>query len=189
MVLATSRRQKLPPVTLEYALKLGLSVEEWERMLEGLGRAPNEVECAVFSQLWSEDYSYKSSISLLQAMFRESPNIKSIPGLRAGVVDIGQGETLVVRMYHNNTQSRFDPFFGAQASLGNVVDELAQVGAVPIAAVSLLRFGSTDSTKNHRALQRSVEGLAGYTNPFGVPLLGADIFFHPRYDSGAMINT
>lgn len=181
-------RQKYPPVDEHHATKLGLSSEEWNKILVGAGRPPNEYECLIFAVLWSEKCSNKSSGLMLQTAYRQGHHVVRIPGAQAGVVDIGLEEAVAVSFEHNNLYFGHDAYFGAQSNLAETAQRLTTVGARPIAFLNFLRFGATEQSDNQQRLRKALAGLADYANRVGVPLVGGDLAFHPRYEGTALLS-
>ncbi|MFN8389601.1 MAG: AIR synthase related protein [Bdellovibrionota bacterium] len=189
--MAIAGRGKIyPPVDFKHAsTNYGLDETEWERIVDRIGRNPNDMECAVFAMLWSEAYCNKSSASLLDTIPREDERSIRIPGSRVGLIDIGRGEYAAVRVVANNTQTYVDSFFGAQTAIDMAVTELTSVGAKPLAILNLLRFGPSDQIANQRLLQGAVFGISEYANRYGIPAVGGELYFHPQYKLGTIMNT
>lgn len=184
------RRGKLyPPVDQAYAEAVGIDEIEWERIVDRLGRPPNHFECSIFASLWSEEVSNKSSSSLLDTIRREQPDVINVPGSQVGLVEVGDGQYLALRIVHNNHQTQLEPNYGAQTAIDQSLEELATVGARPLGIMTLLRFGAHDLVKNQRLFQGVVEGIGGYGNRFGSPIIGGELYFHKRYNKGLVVNS
>lgn len=179
-----------PPVDFNHAsTNYGLDEVEWERIVERLGRNPNDLESAIFSMLWSEAYCNKSSAALLDTITRDDPRVIRIHGSRIGLIAIGEGEYVAVRIVANNLQSYVDPQLGAQTSMDMALTELSAVGAKPLAVMNVLRFGPSDQIKNQALLQKAVFGISEYSNRFGIPAVGGELYFHPQYRLGTIVNS
>ncbi len=185
----TTKKRDLPPVEESTALALGLTKEEWDKIVDGLGRKPNEVECALFVALWDENYSYKSSHSFLQLLGRDGAAVVKFPGCRAGVVEIGEGDALVFRMDESNRALTSDAAVGVTCSSSRIFDELISLGVRPIAMVNLLRVGDANMVENHRLLRGALGGLSRFTNRAGVPMVGGELLFHSAFNNAALVNT
>lgn len=184
----TLKKKDLPAVDFKFAQGLGLNEEEWDKILEALGRDPNEVECSIFSALWSENYSQKSCQSFLKTLSRQGDTVVRVPGARVGAVDIGDGDVLVFRVFENNMSAHFEPTEGAKAAGAQVIDEMLTLGAKPVACVNLMRLGELSVIETQLRLRELFSGLATFSNAAGVPMLGGDIFFHASYDRSMILN-
>ncbi len=185
----TNRGKIYPPVEFKYASSTyGIEDVEWERIVDRMGRNPNDMECAIFAMLWSESYCNKSSASILESIKREYPNVIKIPGSRVGLVKISEKEYLVSRIIANNEQSYIDSYYGSQACLDMALTELTAVGAKPLAVLNLLRFGSSEQIQNQKLLQGAVNGISNYCNKFGIPSIGGELYFHKQYNMSTMVN-
>ncbi len=182
------KKKNLPPVTPEHALTLGLNEDEWQQMIEGLGRAPNEVECAIFSALWREEYSLKSTLSFLKTLNRKGERAIKLAGDRASAVDIGDGEAVVFRAEFYNQQCLTEPLLGTAACLAKGISSIAAEGVRPLACLNLLRLGDLERPENVRLLQREIEGLSKFSNVAGVPIIGGEFYVHPAYDESPVVN-
>lgn len=184
-----NRGKIYPPVDFKHASTCyGIEDVEWERIVDRMGRNPNDMECAIFSMLWSESYCNKSSASILESIDREYNNVVKITGSRVGLVKISENEYIVSRIIANNEQSYIDTYYGSQACLDMALTELTAVGAKPLAVLNLLRFGSADQIQNQKLLQGAVKGISNYCNKFGIPCIGGELFFHKQYNMGTMVN-
>ncbi len=189
MAILTNRGRIYPPVTFEHAQTYGIEDIEWERIVDRLGRNPNDLECAIFSMLWSESYCNKSSASLLDLLPREHKHVVHFPGLRLGLVALNSGDYIVVRVVANNAQGYIDPKFGVETAMEMALSELSTVGAMPLAVLNLLRFGPHDQIANQRLFQGAVDGISEFGNRIGVPVVGGELYFHRRYNFGTIINS
>ncbi len=185
----TGRGRLYPPVTFKEGRTYGIDEFEWARIIERMGRNPNDMECAIFAMLWSEAYCNKSSASLLDTIAREDERVKKVPGTRLKAVSIGDGEYLTMRLIANNSQSYIDTYFGAQTAMDMSLTELATVGATPLATVNMFRFGSSEQIANQRLLQGAANGVSAYANRFGVPVIGGEVYFHKQYNFSVMANS
>jgi len=185
------------PVTQETAAQHGLSAEEFARLRELLGRDPNFTELGVFSVMWSEHCSYKSSKAHLGRLPTSGRHIIQGPGENAGVVDIGEGYCAVFKIESHNHPSFVEPFQGAATGVGGILRDIFTMGARPIAVLDSLRFGplSPDSgtdppaaRRNRRILEGVIGGIAFYGNCVGVPTVGGEIQFEPCYSSNPLVN-
>ncbi len=185
------------PATVELARQHGLTEAEYARVVEMLGRAPNRVELGIFSVMWSEHCSYKSSRVHLKRLPISGPQVVQGPGENAGVVDIGDGLCAVFKIESHNHPSFVEPFQGADTGVGGILRDIFTMGARPIAVLDSLRFGPVTSTpgldaavvaRNRRLLEGVVSGIAFYGNCFGVPTVGGEIHFEPGYSSNPLVN-
>ena len=189
MAVLTNRGKIYPPVTFEHAQTYGIEDIEWERIVDRLGRNPNDLECAIFAMLWSETYCNKSSASLLELLPREHKHVIQFPGLRLGLVELSSGDYVVMRVVANNSQGYVDPKFGVETCMEMALSELSTVGALPMAVLNLLRFGPYDQIANQRLFQGAVDGISEFGNRIGIPVVGGELYFHPRYNFGTIINS
>lgn len=181
--------KKTDLVSLEEALKHGIEEYDFPRIVERMGRNPNEIECLIFAKLWSETYSNKNSSALLATLYRGKNDLASLHGSSVGLLDIGNNRTLALYAVSNNKQGYAEPFLGAQAAFGAATDAIAGVGAKPIAALNLLRFGAINLGINQGLLQKAVSGLASFSNAFGIPNIGGEVYFHKNYNGSVVMNT
>jgi phosphoribosylformylglycinamidine synthase len=176
------------PVTPALAAEHGLSAEEFERIKAILGREPNLVELGIFSALWSEHCSYKSSRTFLKELPTTGPNVLQGPGENAGAVDIGDGLAVVFKMESHNHPSFIEPYQGAATGVGGILRDVFTMGARPIAVLDPLFFGDPAAPRMHGLVDGIVRGIAGYGNCVGVPTVGGSTFFHPAYDKNILVN-
>jgi len=175
-------------VTAALAAEMGLSAEELERACKILGRTPNLTELGVFSAMWSEHCSYKSSKVWLKTLPTTGPRVICGPGENAGVVDIGDGDAVVFKIESHNHPSFIEPYQGAATGVGGILRDVFTMGARPIALLNSLRFGSPDDPKTRHLLSGVVAGIGGYGNCVGVPTVGGECEFHPAYNGNILVN-
>jgi phosphoribosylformylglycinamidine synthase len=166
----------------------GLSPEEYDRVLHALGREPNLVELGIFSVMWSEHCSYKSSRLHLKKLPTEAPWVICGPGENAGVIDIGDGQACIFKMESHNHPSYIEPYQGAATGVGGILRDVFTMGARPVANMNALRFGSPDHPKMKHLVQGVVAGIGGYGNCVGVPTVGGETNFHKAYDGNILVN-
>ena len=166
----------------------GLSPEEYERVLKALGREPNLVELGIFSVMWSEHCSYKSSRIHLAKLPTSGPQVIQGPGENAGVVDIGDGQAAIFKMESHNHPSYIEPYQGAATGVGGILRDVFTMGARPVANLNALRFGRPDHPRTRHLVAGVVHGIGGYGNCVGVPVLGGEINFDPAYDGNILVN-
>lgn len=173
------------------ALEHGLSSEEYKELVKNLGRTPDLNEIGVFSALWSEHCSYKSSKIHLKRFNTTGDHVVQGPGENAGVIDIGDNECICFKMESHNHPSYIEPFQGAATGVGGILRDVFTMGARPIALLDLLRFGIKDGKidgKNRHIMNGVVAGIAHYGNCMGVPTVGGDTFFHESYSGNPLVN-
>ncbi|MBI5599807.1 MAG: phosphoribosylformylglycinamidine synthase subunit PurL [Deltaproteobacteria bacterium] len=166
----------------------GLTVEEYRRIESVLGREPNIVELGIFSVMWSEHCSYKSSKVHLRNFPTKGPYVLQGPGENAGIVDIGDGLAVCFKMESHNHPSFIEPYQGAATGVGGILRDIFTMGARPVATLNSLRFGSKDNPKTRYLLGGVVAGIAGYGNCIGVPTVGGEVYFHESYDNNCLVN-
>ncbi len=166
----------------------GLSPEEYDRVVKALGREPNLVELGIFSVMWSEHCSYKSSRIHLKKLPTTGPQVICGPGENAGVIDIGDGQAAIFKMESHNHPSYIEPYQGAATGVGGILRDVFTMGARPIANLNALRFGSPDHPKMRHLIAGVVAGIGGYGNCVGVPTVGGEVNFHPAYDGNILVN-
>ncbi len=176
------------PGTLEQAKDMGLDEDEWNRALAVLGRVPNRVELGCFAAMWSEHCSYKSSRVHLKGLPTEGPTVLVGPGENAGVVDVGEGWAVAFKVESHNHPSYIEPYQGAATGVGGILRDVFTMGARPIAAMNLLRFGRPAHPKTPALVTGVVRGIGGYGNCFGVPTVFSDTDFDPSYDGNILVN-
>ncbi|HCQ64410.1 MAG TPA: phosphoribosylformylglycinamidine synthase subunit PurL [Rhodobacteraceae bacterium] len=177
-----------PEITDEIIAAHGISRDEYANILRILNRAPNFTELGIFSAMWNEHCSYKSSKKWLRTLPTEGPQVICGPGENAGIVDIGDGQALVFKMESHNHPSYIEPYQGAATGVGGILRDVFTMGARPIAAMNSLSFGAVDHPKTKRLVHGVVEGVGGYGNCFGVPNVGGEVRFHPAYNGNCLVN-
>ncbi|WP_242139123.1 phosphoribosylformylglycinamidine synthase subunit PurL [Sphingomonas sp. TREG-RG-20F-R18-01] len=175
-------------ITPEVVAQHGLSPEEYERVLHALGREPNLTELGIFSVMWSEHCSYKSSRIHLKKLPTTGPQVICGPGENAGVVDIGDGQAAIFKMESHNHPSYIEPYQGAATGVGGILRDVFTMGARPVANLNALRFGRPDHPKMRHLISGVVHGIGGYGNCVGVPTVGGEVNFHPAYDGNILVN-
>ena len=170
------------------AREFGLSADEYQRVLEIMGRTPSLTELGIFSVMWSEHCSYKSSRVWLKTLPTKAPWVIHGPGENAGVVDIGEGLAAVFKMESHNHPSFIEPYQGAATGVGGILRDVFTMGARPIANLNALRFGDPKLARTKRIVDGVVRGIGGYGNCVGVPTVGGEINFHPAYNGNPLVN-
>lgn len=176
------------PITPELIADHGITPDEYQRILELTGREPTYTELGIWSAMWNEHCSYKSSKKWLKTLPTDGPRVIQGPGENAGVVDIGDGEAVVFKMESHNHPSFIEPYQGAATGVGGILRDVFTMGARPVAAMNALRFGSPDHPKTRHLVSGVVAGIGGYGNSFGVPTVGGEVNFHPRYNGNILVN-
>ena len=177
-----------PHITPEIVAEHGLSPEEYDRVLKAIGREPNLTELGIFSVMWSEHCSYKSSKIHLMKLPTTGPQVICGPGENAGVVDIGDGQAAIFKMESHNHPSYIEPYQGAATGVGGILRDVFTMGARPVANMNALRFGRPDHPKMRHLISGVVRGIGGYGNCVGVPTVGGEVNFHPAYDGNILVN-
>src|SRR6202162_4450489 len=175
-------------VTAELAAEHGLSAAEFECACAILGRTPNLTELGIFSAMWSEHCSYKSSKVWLKTLPTTGPRVICGPGENAGIVDIGDGDAVVFKIESHNHPSFIEPHQGAATGVGGILRDVFTMGARPIALLDSLRFGSPDHPKTRHLVSGVVGGIGGYGNCVGVPTVGGECQFHAAYNGNILVN-
>ena len=175
-------------ITPEIVAQHGLSAEEYERCRRIMGRAPNLTELGIFSVMWSEHCSYKSSKIHLKKLPTTGPIVICGPGENAGVIDIGDGQAAIFKMESHNHPSFIEPYQGAATGVGGILRDVFTMGARPIANLNALRFGSPDHPKTRHLVAGVVAGIGGYGNCVGVPTVAGQTEFHPSYNGNILVN-
>jgi len=179
---------KEPDVTKELIEAHGLSEEEYEKIVEILGREPNYAELGIFSVMWSEHCSYKSSRVYLRTFPTTGERVLYGPGENSGVVDIGNGLAVAFKMESHNHPSYIEPYQGAATGVGGILRDIFTMGARPIASLNSLRFGSPQHPRTKYLVEKVVEGIAGYGNCMGVPTVGGEVYFNDCYSGNILVN-
>lgn len=168
--------------------EVGMTDEEYRRAVQLLGRRPNWVELGLFSVMWSEHCSYKSSRRVLRRFPTEGPHVLQGPGENAGVVDIGDGWAVAFKMESHNHPSAIEPYQGAATGVGGIIRDVFTMGARPIALLDSLRFGPPDDARQRYLLREVVAGIAGYGNAVGIPTVGGEVKFAESYRNNPLVN-
>ncbi|MFD1511418.1 phosphoribosylformylglycinamidine synthase subunit PurL [Lacimonas salitolerans] len=177
-----------PQITPDLIASHGLKPDEYQRILDIIGREPTFTELGIFSAMWNEHCSYKSSKKWLRTLPTTGPQVICGPGENAGVVDIGDGQAVVFKMESHNHPSYIEPYQGAATGVGGILRDVFTMGARPIAAMNSLSFGEVSHPKTRRLVHGVVEGIGGYGNCFGVPTVGGEVRFHPAYNGNCLVN-
>ena len=167
---------------------MGLSHDEWLLILKRLDRTPNLCELGIFSAMWSEHCSYKSSKKWLKTLPTEGPQVIQGPGENAGVVDIGDGLATVFKIESHNHPSYIEPYQGAATGVGGILRDVFTMGARPIALLNALRFGEEDHEKTKHLVSGVTAGIGGYGNCIGIPTVGGEVNFHKSYNGNILVN-
>jgi len=175
-------------ITPEIVAEHGLSPEEYERVLHALGREPNMTELGIFSVMWSEHCSYKSSRIHLKKLPTEAPWVICGPGENAGIIDIGDNQAAIFKMESHNHPSYIEPYQGAATGVGGILRDVFTMGARPVANLNALRFGRPDHPRMRHLIAGVVAGIGGYGNCVGVPTVGGEVDFHRAYDGNILVN-
>ncbi len=176
------------PITPELIAAHGLKPDEYQRILDLVGREPTFTELGIFSAMWNEHCSYKSSKKWLRTLPTTGDVVIQGPGENAGVVDIGDGDCVVFKMESHNHPSYIEPYQGAATGVGGILRDVFTMGARPIAAMNALRFGAPDHPKTRHLVAGVVSGIGGYGNAFGVPTVGGEVNFDARYNGNILVN-
>jgi phosphoribosylformylglycinamidine synthase len=175
-------------ITPELIASHGLKPDEYQRILDLIGREPTFTELGIFSAMWNEHCSYKSSKKWLRTLPTKGPRVIQGPGENAGVVDIDDGDCVVFKMESHNHPSYIEPYQGAATGVGGILRDVFTMGARPIAAMNALRFGEPDHPKTRHLVSGVVAGVGGYGNSFGVPTVGGEVEFDARYNGNILVN-
>ena len=178
----------MPEITPEIVAEHGLSPDEYQRILDAIGRVPNLTELGIFSVMWSEHCSYKSSRVHLKKLPTKASWVIQGPGENAGVIDIGDGLAAVFKMESHNHPSYIEPYQGAATGVGGILRDVFTMGARPVANLNALRFGRPDHPRMRHLIAGVVHGIGGYGNCVGVPTVGGEVNFHPAYDGNILVN-
>ena len=165
-----------------------VTADEYKTILQVLNREPTITELGIFSAMWSEHCSYKSSAVWLATLPTTGPQVIQGPGENAGVVDIGDGQAAIFKMESHNHPSYIEPYQGAATGVGGILRDVFTMGARPVANMNALRFGSPDHPKTRHLVSGVVAGIGGYGNCVGVPTVGGEVNFHPRYNGNILVN-
>ena len=175
-------------ITAQVVATHGFTPEEYERVLAAMGREPNLLELGIFSVMWSEHCSYKSSRMHLAKLPTKAPWVICGPGENAGVIDIGDGDAAIFKMESHNHPSYIEPYQGAATGVGGILRDVFTMGARPVANMNALRFGDINAPKMRHLVKGVVAGIGGYGNCVGVPTVGGETIFHPSYNGNIIVN-
>ena len=175
-------------ITPELVAEHGLKPDEYQRILDLIGREPTLTELGIFSAMWNEHCSYKSSKKWLRTLPTKGPRVICGPGENAGVVDIGDGQAIIFKMESHNHPSYIEPHEGAATGVGGILRDVFTMGARPVAALNALRFGEPDHPRTRHIVSGVVAGIGGYGNSFGVPTIGGEVNFDPSYNGNCLVN-
>lgn len=175
-------------ITPELVAEHGLKPDEYQRILDLIGREPTLTELGIFSAMWNEHCSYKSSKKWLRTLPTTGPRVICGPGENAGVVDIGDGQAIIFKMESHNHPSYIEPHQGAATGVGGILRDVFTMGARPIAALNALRFGEPDHPRTRHIVSGVVAGIGSYGNAFGVPTVGGEVNFDPSYNGNCLVN-
>ena len=175
-------------ITPELVAEHGLKPDEYLRLLDIMGREPTITELGIFSVMWSEHCSYKSSRFWLRQLPTSGPQVIQGPGENAGSVDLGDGDCAVFKMESHNHPSYIEPYQGAATGVGGIMRDVFTMGARPIANLNAFRFGDPDHTKTRPLVAGVVAGIGGYGNCVGVPTVGGEVNFDAAYNNNILVN-
>ena len=184
----TPRDAKQPQITPEVVAAHGFKGDEYPRLLEILGREPTFLELGIFSVMWSEHCSYKSTRFWLKQLPTTGKQVIQGPGENAGVVDLGDGDCAVFKMESHNHPSFIEPYQGAATGVGGIMRDVFTMGARPIANLNALRFGSPQNARTKHLVSGVVRGIGGYGNCVGVPTVGGETNFDPGFNGNILVN-
>ena len=177
-----------PAITPQIVAEHGLSPDEYQRVLAIMGRTPTMVELGIFSAMWSEHCSYKSSKVWLKKLPTKAPWVIQGPGENAGVIDIGDGQAAIFKMESHNHPSYIEPYQGAATGVGGILRDVFTMGARPVANLNALRFGDPNHPKTRHLVSGVVAGIGGYGNCMGIPTVGGETNFHASYNGNILVN-
>ena len=175
-------------ITPELVASHGLKPDEFDKIVALIGRQPTYTELGIFSAMWNEHCSYKSSKKWLRTLPTKGARVIQGPGENAGVVDIGDGQAIVFKMESHNHPSYIEPYQGAAPGVGGIMRDVFTMGARPVAAMNALRFGAPEHEKTRHLVSGVVAGVGGYGNAFGVPVVGGEVEFDARYNGNILVN-
>jgi phosphoribosylformylglycinamidine synthase subunit PurL len=182
---ATAHKMSITP---QIVAEHGLTSDEYQHILTIMGREPNIVELGIFSVMWSEHCSYKTTRKWLKTLPTKAPHVICGPGENAGVIDIGDGQAAIFKMESHNHPSYIEPFQGAATGVGGILRDVFTMGARPIANMNALRFGEPSHPKTKHLVSGVVAGIGSYGNCVGVPTVGGECSFHPSYNGNILVN-
>ena len=181
--------QNIPEIDSKIIEEHGLSLDEYDRILTILGRDPNYIELGIFSVMWSEHCSYKSSIKMIKTLPRDGGRLLVEAGEEnAGLVDLGDGIATAFKIESHNHPSAVEPYEGAATGVGGIMRDVFTMGARPIASMNSLRFGDLSKPRNRFLLEHVVEGIADYGNCLGIPTVGGEIAIEDVYSGNPLVN-
>ena len=183
-----SSSQHTTAITSELIESHGLTQSEYTNIIQILGREPNKVELGIFSVMWSEHCSYKSTRIHLKKLPTTAPWVICGPGENAGVIDIGENQACIFKMESHNHPSFIEPYQGAATGVGGIIRDIFTMGARPVALLNALRFGELSHKKTRHLLSGVVAGIGGYGNCMGIPTVGGECNFHPAYNGNILVN-
>src|SRR6187399_524069 len=181
-------RRNEPAITPELVAEHGLKPDEYQRILDLIGREPSLTELGIFSAMWNEHCSYKSSKVHLRGLPTLAPWVIQGPGENAGVIDIGDGLAVVFKMESHNHPSYIEPYQGAATGVGGILRDVFTMGARPVACLNALSFGQPDHPKTRHLVSGVVAGIGGYGNCMGVPTVAGEVNFDPSYNGNILVN-
>ncbi len=181
-------QRKAPTISPQLIADHGLKPDEYQRILDLIGREPTLTELGIFSAMWNEHCSYKSSKKWLRTLPTTGKVVIQGPGENAGVIDIGEGLVAVFKMESHNHPSYIEPYQGAATGVGGILRDVFTMGARPIAALNALRFGDPEHPRTRHLVAGVVAGVGGYGNSFGVPTVGGEVNFHRAYNGNCLVN-
>ncbi|MCE5202918.1 MAG: phosphoribosylformylglycinamidine synthase II, partial [Actinomycetia bacterium] len=182
------RADLTPELASKLAVDLGLKPEEYEHVVEILGRTPTITELYMYSLMWSEHCSYKHSKKALSMFPTSGPAVLQGPGENAGVISVGDGWAVAFKMESHNHPSAIEPYQGAATGVGGIIRDIFAMGARPIASLDSLRFGGLDKPRQRYLFEGAVSGIGGYGNCLGVPTVGGEVYFDDAYEGNCLIN-
>ncbi|MDZ4167179.1 MAG: phosphoribosylformylglycinamidine synthase subunit PurL [Coriobacteriia bacterium] len=177
-----------PEIAPKLAVELGLRLDEYEKVVEILGRAPSVTELYMYSLMWSEHCSYKHSRKALRMFPTQGDHVLQGPGENAGVISVGDGWAVAFKMESHNHPSAIEPYQGAATGVGGIIRDIFTMGARPIASLDSLRFGTLDKPRQRYLFEGAVAGIGGYGNCLGVPTVGGEVYFEEAYEGNCLIN-
>ncbi len=177
-----------PEIAPDLAVELGLRPDEYDKVVEILGRTPSVTELYMYSLMWSEHCSYKHSRKALRLFPNEGPRVLQGPGENAGVISVGDGWAVAFKMESHNHPSAIEPYQGAATGVGGIIRDIFTMGARPIASLDSLRFGTLDKSRQRYLFEGAVAGIGGYGNCLGVPTVGGEVYFDEAYEGNCLIN-
>jgi phosphoribosylformylglycinamidine synthase len=177
-----------PEIAPKLAVELGLKLDEYEKVVEILGRVPSVTELYMYSLMWSEHCSYKHSRKALRMFPTQGDHVLQGPGENAGVISVGDGWAVAFKMESHNHPSAIEPYQGAATGVGGIIRDIFTMGARPIASLDSLRFGTLDKPRQRYLFEGAVAGIGGYGNCLGVPTVGGEVYFEEAYEGNCLIN-